>query len=197
MTALSTPTKLDPAFFEVIPHLDVLSRLMILQNANGRFPIAHTKTRSERRGSTRKLTNQKGAGRSRKGSNRSPSRKGGGVAFGPRNNANFQVSMNAGERRLGLASALTLKAQEDRVRVLEKLDTKTQAMAKVLKDIITENTALVFVSPEEAPVSAALSNLHGVQVAVVTHASPADILKNDYCVFTEEAMKTLSSHFIA
>ncbi len=61
MTALSLPTSdtLDPSFFGVQPHLDILSRYLLLQNANGRFPIASTKTRSERRGSTRKLYKQK------------------------------------------------------------------------------------------------------------------------------------------
>lgn len=56
---IPTPDTLDPSFFGIIPHLDILSRLMMYQNNNGRFPIAHTKSRSERRGSTRKLTKQK------------------------------------------------------------------------------------------------------------------------------------------
>jgi len=79
MTAISTPTPdtLDVSLFGIVPHLGVLAQLMMLQNHNGRFPIAHTKSRNARRGSTRKLTKQKGAGASRKGSNRSPSRKGG------------------------------------------------------------------------------------------------------------------------
>lgn len=75
--SIPTPDTLDASLFGVVPHLDVLSRLMLFQSHNGRFPIAHTKSRSERRGSTRKLTKQKGAGSSRKGSNRSPTRKGG------------------------------------------------------------------------------------------------------------------------
>ena len=79
MSTISTPTPdtLDVSLFGIVPLLDVLSRLMLLQSHNGRFPFAHTKSRNARRGSTRKLTKQKGAGASRKGSNRSPSRKGG------------------------------------------------------------------------------------------------------------------------
>lgn len=56
---LSTPSSLDPTLFQVIPHLDVLSRLLMLQSSNNRYAFAHTRSRSERRGSTRKLTNQK------------------------------------------------------------------------------------------------------------------------------------------
>lgn len=199
MTSLSIPTPdtLDASLFGVVPHLDVLSRLMLLQSHNGRFAIAHTKSRSERRGSTRKLTKQKGAGASRKGSNRSPTRKGGGVAFGPKSNANYHVDMNAQERRLGLASALTLKAQEGKVRTIDKIDPKTSVMAKTFADITKDGTALVFVSALESKTILGLTNLHGTHVDVVTHASPAEILKYDYCVFTKDALATLSSHFIA
>lgn len=195
--AIPTPDTLDASLFGVVPHLDVLSRLMLFQSHNGRFPIAHTKSRSERRGSTRKLTKQKGAGASRKGSNRSPTRKGGGVAFGPKSNANYHVDMNAQERRLGLASALTLKAQEGKIRTIDKIDPKTSVMAKTFADITKDGTALVFVSALESKSILGLTNLHGTHVDVVTHASPAEILKYDYCVFTKDALATLSSHFIA
>ncbi len=79
MTSITTPTTdtLDASLFGIIPHLDVLSRLMLLQGTNGRFPIAHTKGRSARRGSTRKLYKQKGTGNARAGSARSPTRRGG------------------------------------------------------------------------------------------------------------------------
>jgi large subunit ribosomal protein L4 len=199
MTVITTPTPdtLDVSLFGIVPHLDVLSRLMLLQSHNGRFPIAHTKSRSARRGSTRKLTKQKGAGASRKGSNRSPSRKGGGVAFGPRSNANFHIGMNAGERRLGLASALTLKNQEGKIRVLDSIDPKTAVMAKTFGDIIEQGTALVFVSALESKQITGLDNIHGTHVDVVTHASPAEILKYDYCIFTKDALKSLSEHFIS
>jgi len=170
---------------------------MLFQSHNGRFPIAHTKSRSERRGSTRKVTKQKGAGASRKGSNRSPTRKGGGVAFGPKSNANFHISMNAQERRLGLASALTLKAQEGKIRTIDSIDPKTAVMAKTFADITKEGTALVFVSALESKSILGLTNLHGTHIDVVTHASPAEILKYDFCVFTMDALNEISQHFIS
>lgn len=104
--------------------------------------------------------------------------------------------MNAGERRLGLASALTLKAQASQIRVIEKLDAKTSVMAKALGDLIKTGTALVFVTAEESKKTHGIQNIHGTHVDVVTHASPAEILKYDYCVFTKAAMKALSEHFV-
>jgi large subunit ribosomal protein L4 len=193
--SLSTPTSLEPTLFGVVPHLDILARLMILQNSNGRFPVAHTKSRSARRGSTRKLYKQKGTGNARAGSARSPVRKGGGVAFGPRSNANFQIGMNAQERRLGLASALSLKASQGNVRTLDKLSGKTAELAKTLDSLTKEGTVLVFVATSEAKKSQGLANLHGTHTDVVTHASPAEILKYDFCVFTDAALKEMSQHF--
>lgn len=104
--------------------------------------------------------------------------------------------MNAGERRLGLASALTLKSQADQIRVIEKLDAKTSVMAKALKEVMATGTALVFVTAEESKKTSGLQNIHGTHVDVVTHASPAEILKYDYCIFTKAALKALSEHFV-
>ena len=77
----------------------LVHRALIYQLANNRTNISHTKTRWERRGSTRKIYRQKWTGRARMGSNRSPVRKKGWVAFGPRNTVNFEITMNKKERR--------------------------------------------------------------------------------------------------
>ncbi len=197
MTTLTTPalSTLNSDLFSAVPHLDVLSRLLLLQNSNGRIAIAHTKSRSARAGSTRKLGKQKGAGRSRKGSNRSPSRKGGGVAFGPRSNANFTLSMNAEERRLGLASALSLKAAANQIRVIDKITPKTADMITALKEITSTGSVLFVISTEEKTKNTGIKNIAHSHVDVVTHLSPAEILKYDFCVFTESALASLSTHF--
>jgi len=82
-------TTLNKDVFGIEVNEDLIHRALILQLANARVAIAHTKTRGERRGSTRKLFRQKGTGRARMGSNRSPIRKKGWVAFGPRNDRNL------------------------------------------------------------------------------------------------------------
>ncbi len=103
--------------------------------------------------------------------------------------------MNAGERRLGLASALSLKAAADQIRVLDKLATKTADMAKALESIRSEGTILFIITPEEKTKNTGIKNLDNTHVDVVTHLSPAEVLKYDFCVFTQAALEALSTHF--
>ncbi len=112
---------LDSRFFERAVDMGLVHRLLLLQRANARIPLAHTKTRGERRGSTRKLYRQKGTGNARAGALRSPVRKGGGIVFGPRSNRNFTIRMNKKERRLALAMLLSDKASNAQIKVLESL----------------------------------------------------------------------------
>lgn len=123
--------ELQDSHFGVTPNMGLIHRLLILQQANGRIAIAHTKTRAEVRGSTKKLFRQKGTGNARVGDRRSPTRRGGGIAFGPRNTRNFTISMNKQERRLALVSLLSLKAEKELVKIVTNLKTvgaKTKSM---------------------------------------------------------------------
>ncbi len=101
--------------------------------------------------------------------------------------------MNATERRLGLASALSLKSQDKKIRILDSLDPKTSAMSKKLSSL--EGTVLVLVTAEELKKTKGIRNISGTHVDVVTHASPAEILKYEFCAFTPAALTLLSSHF--
>lgn len=116
---------LEASHFGVTPNEGLMHRLLILQQANGRIAIAHTKHRGEIRGSTKKLFKQKGTGSARMGDRRSPMRRGGGVVFGPRNERNFSVSMNAKERRLALLSLLSTKATAENIKVVESFGKDT------------------------------------------------------------------------
>src|SRR6056300_371072 len=92
-------------FNEVLVH-----QALVRQLSNSRNPIAHTKTKGEVRGGGRKPYRQKGTGRARQGSTRNPHFVGGGVAFGPRNDRNFQIQMPKKQRRKALLCALSQKA---------------------------------------------------------------------------------------
>ena len=100
----------------------LVHRALVYQLANNRMVVAHTKTRWDRRGSTRKIYKQKGTGRARMGSNRSPIRKKGWVAFGPRNNANFELLMNRKERRKALFIVLSSKFANKELIILDKIE---------------------------------------------------------------------------
>jgi ribosomal protein L4 len=101
--------------------------------------------------------------------------------------------MNAGERRLGLASALSLKAQDNKIRVLDSLSPKTSAMVKVIESL--EGSVLFVTTSAERLKNKGIQNIAHTHTDVVTHLSPAEILKYDFCVFTKEALETLSTHF--
>jgi ribosomal protein L4 len=103
--------------------------------------------------------------------------------------------MNAGERRLGLASALSLKAAADQIRVLGSLSQKTSEMATALKAIRAEGSILFIITAEEKLNNRGIKNLANYHVVVLTHLSPAEVLKYDFCVFTQAALDTLPTHF--
>jgi ribosomal protein L4 len=103
--------------------------------------------------------------------------------------------MNANERRLGLASALSLKAAADQIRVIGALSQKTSEMSLALKAIRAEGSILFIITPEEKLNNRGIKNLANSHVDVVTHLSPSEVLKYDFCVFTQAALDVLPTHF--
>lgn len=136
---------LEKSHFAVEPNTALIHRLLILQRANGRVAIAHTKHRGEVAGSTRKMFKQKGTGNARMGDRRSPIRRGGGVTFGPRSEQNWTVSMNKQERRLALLSLLTTKAQAKQIKIVSTfagVGEKTKTMSALLTSMETKKPLL-------------------------------------------------------
>jgi large subunit ribosomal protein L4 len=188
---------LEASHFGVTPNMGLIHRFLILQQANGRIAIAHTKHRGEIRGSTKKLFKQKGTGNARMGDRRSPMRRGGGVVFGPRNTRNFSVSMNAQERRLALLSLLSTKATSETVKVVESFATvgsKTKTMNQFLQTIAAK-TPLLAVTREERSSVVGADNLINTRIVNVEYLNPHDLLKYTDLVFTEASLKHLYSHF--
>lgn len=111
--------ELPPAVFGVAAKSGLLQQAVVAQQANSRVAIAHTKTRGEVRGGGRKPWRQKGTGRARHGSIRSPIWIGGGITFGPRSDRNFRLKINRKVRRQALAMALSAKAADGAVVLVE------------------------------------------------------------------------------
>lgn len=188
---------LEASHFGVTPNMGLIHRFLILQQANGRIAIAHTKHRGEVRGSTKKLFKQKGTGNARMGDRRSPMRRGGGVVFGPRNTRNFSVSMNAQERRLALLSLLSTKATAEAVKVVSSFDTfgtKTKTMNQFLTTI-SAKTPLLAVTREERSSVVGADNLINTRIVNVEYLNPHDLLKYTDLIFTEASLKHLYAHF--
>jgi len=185
---------LDPVFFgvEANKSSNLVHRLLLLQQSNARVALAHTKTRGERQGSTRKIYPQKGTGRARMGSNRSPIRRKGGVAMGPRNDRNFTTSLNKKERRKALFTLLSSKAAEGKVSVLGAFKgSKTSDLAAFADKALAGAKALIVVTKAQAELYNAARNLPQVKVVYANYLNPQDLLKYAGVVFTQEALAEL------
>src|SRR3989338_6359607 len=116
----------------------LVHQVVVAQHANARTVVAHTKGRAEVRGGGRKPWKQKGKGRARHGSSRSPIWIGGGVTFGPTNERNFSQRINKKMKQAALKMALSDKAKEDRLIVVDKIvlkSPKTKEMVRILKQL--------------------------------------------------------------
>ena len=170
--------QLDDSVFgcEVKPHL--LHDVVIWQRANRRAATAKTKTRAEVSGGGKKPWRQKGTGRARSGTNRSPVWRHGGVVFGP-NNRNYVISLPKKVRRAALCSALTMKNTENMLKVVDAFafsEPKTKQYVKALGALGMENSLVVV---GDAPASTALAarNHAKSKLLTVTGLNVYDILK--------------------
>lgn len=187
---------LNKNVFGVEVNEDLVHRALVLQLANARVAIAHTKTRGERRGSTRKIYRQKGTGRARMGSNRSPIRKKGGVAFGPRNDRNFTLTMNRKERQKALFCVLSAKVTAKQLIVVNKLEmkeAKTSMMNTIMKSLPIGKTALIALAEKNENVERSISNLKTVKYVQCSYLNMADLLKFETLVLTEDSLKQLNA----
>ncbi len=166
---------------------------LVMQQANRRRPIAHVKTRGEIQGSTRKLYQQKGTGRARRGPIRSPILRGGGKAFGPRKERNFRKSMPKNMRRAALLSCLSYVATKKRILALEGYGEagKTKTFVALLKKLpVTEGRRILIVIPGHMQsLERAARNVQGVKTLLATYLNPEDVLSAHHIVFLVEALK--------
>ncbi len=174
----------------------LIHRALVYQLANNRMVVAHTKTRWERRGSTRKIYRQKGTGRARMGSNRSPIRKKGWVAFGPRNTVNFTLSMNKKERRKALFSVLSSKLANGDLIVVDKIkfkDAKTKNMVEVFKKLSYNEKALLAIPTKDEMIEKSASNLPYVKSILVDYLNIKDLLKYKTLVLLKDSLTNLDN----
>ncbi len=160
--------------------------------ANHRQGTQSAKTRAEVRGGGRKPWRQKGTGRARQGSIRSPQWVGGGVVFAPKPR-DYSFKLNKKFKRLALKSALTTKVTENKIVVVDELalaEVKTKEMAKVLTNIKVDN-ALIVMSGVNKNVMLSARNIPSVKTAGVNTINVYDILKYNTLVLTKEAVSQI------
>jgi len=177
----------------------LVHRILLLQLANKRHPIAHTLTKGEVRGGGKKPHAQKHTGRARQGSRRNPHFKGGGVAFGPRNTRNFKLDASKKERRKALFCALSAKLKDGRIGALEAYASdapKTKNFAAMLEKLPFEKNIL-FVLPEKNEMIARSSrNIPRVKTLLVNYLNIADLLKYRDVIFLKDALPKLTDLFL-
>lgn len=158
--------------------------------ANQRQGTQSAKTRAEVRGGGRKPWRQKGTGRARQGSIRSPQWKGGGVVFAPKPR-DYSYSLPKKVKRLALKSALTSKVVDNEIIVLDSLtldQAKTKEMVKVLSNLKANKKSLIVIPERDEKVIRAASNIPGVKTAYVNTINVYDILNCDSFIITKDAV---------
>ena len=181
---------LNDSVFGIEPNVAVMHQALVRQMANARLGTHKTKKRDEVSGGGRKPWRQKGTGRARQGSIRAPHWKGGGVVFGPQPRS-YAKKMNRKMRRLALRSALSAKAAESQVVVLDTLELaepKTKAMSEILARLNVDSSVLILLPEANANVERSARNLGTVKTLRANCLSVRDLLGYDVIVMPREAV---------
>lgn len=184
--------ELDPALFEAPVNVPVLHQVVTAQLAAARAATAKTKSRGEVRGGGAKPWRQKGTGRARQGSIRSPQWAGGGVAHGPTGEQNHRKRVNKKVKRLALASALSDRAGSDDVRVVRDFgltEPRTRDAVALLDRLeLAGRTVLVVLAERDDAIARSFRNLPDAHVLTVDQLNVYDLLTHDVVVFAEAAL---------
>lgn len=168
----------------------VLHQAVVMQQANQRQGNASTKTRGFVRGGGRKPWKQKGTGRARAGSTRSPIWVGGGITFGPHPRS-YAFSMPKKARRLAIRGALTVKLQDAELIVLDAIDfaePKTQNTISLLKNLKSDKKTLIITAEQDDNVLKSSRNIPGVKTITSMGLNVVDLLYHDKVLVTKGAV---------
>ena len=184
---------LPESVFAQTPNMAVMHQAYVRQLANARQGTASTKTRAEVSGGGAKPYRQKGTGRARHGSIREPSMRHGGTVFGPQPRS-FRQRMPRKMRRLAVRSALSVKAGEGKISVVEGFaieQPRTRAMADLLEAMEIQDNVLIVLPAANDVVARSASNLPGVKVILASNLNLYDIFTHDRLLLAKDAIQVL------
>ncbi|HEV3123451.1 MAG TPA: 50S ribosomal protein L4 [Candidatus Dormibacteraeota bacterium] len=182
---------LPAEIFEAPINEALLHQALVRQQANARQGTHDTKTRDEVRGGGRKPYKQKGTGRARQGSTRSPQFAGGGIVFGPHPRS-YRLDMPRKQRRLALRSALAVKAQEGQLRILDGFtleSPRTREVAAMLTAIDAGRRVLVVLGSHNEMLERSARNIPEVRVILASNLNVRDLLTGDTVLVTRDALE--------
>ena len=186
--------ELPETVFSVIPHTTVMHQALLRQLANARQGTHDSKTRTEVSGGGRKPYRPKGPGRARQGSIRAPHYAGGGVVFGP-TPRDHSLQMPRKQRRLALRSALSVKAAESQITVLDRIELeepKTKVVTGFLQALDAGRRVLVVLGSHHDALEMSARNLPEVRVILAGNISVRDLLTADTVVMTRDAVEHIA-----
>jgi len=191
------PVDLEPTIFGLEPNRAVLHQVVTAQLAASRAGTQSTLTRAEVRGGGAKPFRQKGTGRARQGSSRSPSMSGGGVALGPKPRSYAQRTPKK-MVRLALLSALSDRADIGRIALIDDWkieEPRTKDAVTILRKLKLTGSVLVVLAHDEVDVERSFANLPEAQTTTFGELSAHDILRADWLLFSDRTLPTAISDF--
>ena len=196
---------LNDKVFGIQLNADLLHQAVVAQMANSRQVLAHTKDRSEVAGGGKKPWRQKGTGRARVGSSRSPIWRGGGITFGPTNNRNFTKDLNKKMKQKALLMALSDKVAAKQLVIVDKwnlAEAKTKAFNQVLsaleKKVLGEKVkrSWLIVNQSEANLARSARNLEYIKVINLDNINFVDILNFKHLLVSSDIVEALEKQYV-
>jgi large subunit ribosomal protein L4 len=196
---LEESISLPKEIFDVKMNADLVHQVAVAQMANKRRIIAKTKNRSEVSGGGRKPWRQKGTGRARHGSIRSPIWRHGGVTFGPQPDVAFKKEISKKMRRKALFMVLTSKAKKERLIVLDNLkieSPKTKLMVDILDKLPVKGSRLVILPKKDETIIKATRNISKTKSELAQNLNVLDLLSFNYLILPKDSIKTIKETFL-
>jgi large subunit ribosomal protein L4 len=190
--------EISDEIFGIKTNPDLIHQVFVSIASNRRQVLAHTKTRAERAGSGRKPWKQKGTGRARVGSVRTPIWRKGGVVFGPRKDRNYSKKTNKKMRIQATRMVIGEKIKSKSVFVLEKLDVKekkTKYFAEILKNLKIKGSVLWSFETKEKDLRRLTNNLSKVDNILTSQLNVFDMLNRKYLIMSKESLTLLEKKY--
>lgn len=191
--------ELPSDIFEVSANESLIHQVYRYLVLNQLYPVAHTKDRSEVRGGGKKPWKQKGTGRARHGSTRSPIWRTGGITFGPTSSRNFAVSINKKMKKKALFMTLSARVSDNKFVLLDDFalnDIKTKKAVSILNNLDLQNKKTLIIAPrEDKYTEKSFANIPQVSFIYADSLNVADVLKSDTILTSIASIETIKNTY--
>jgi len=191
--------KLNPEVFAVKMNAELVHQVVVAQLANRRLVLAHTKERGDVRGGGKKPWKQKGTGRARAGSSRSPLWRGGGIIFGPNKERNYCKKVNKKMKTKALFMVLSDKAHEKAIKIVDKVTlpvAKTKALVQILKSLDVKKGALIVLDKMDKTIALSVRNLPNISVIAADSLNVYAIIASREVLIVEPALARIEAVYL-